>query len=62
MIAMIEEDDYTVWTNMANCLMKFHNLLSDTNFCHLYDTYALKLVKPISEKLGVDSKPGECKI
>lgn len=62
MLAMIEEDNYTVWTNMATCLEKFYNLLSNTEFDHLYDIYGLKLIKPISKKLGFDPKPGECKI
>ncbi|XP_065204274.1 puromycin-sensitive aminopeptidase-like [Planococcus citri] len=59
MLAMIEEENYTVWTNMATCLERFYSLLSNTDFNRLYDLYGLKLVKPISKKLGVDAKPGE---
>lgn len=61
MLAMTDEDNYTVWTNMATCLEKIYTLLSNTEYDYLYNAYGLKLVKPIYKKLGVDPKPGECK-
>ncbi|XP_065216102.1 puromycin-sensitive aminopeptidase-like [Planococcus citri] len=59
MLAMVEEDNYSVWSSITVCLQKFDNLLSNTKFGDLFDEYCLKLIKPISEKLGVNSKPGE---
>lgn len=56
---MKEEDNYTVWSNIAGYLNKIHNLLCETNFHHLFRIFGLEIMKPIYNKLGCENKSDE---
>lgn len=57
--AMREEDNYTVWSNIATCLEKIHNVLINTDYVHLYDRYGLGLMESIFKKLGYEIRSDE---
>ncbi len=59
---MREEDNYTVWSNMASCLERIHNLLHNTDFDDLFSSYGLQIMKPIYNKLGCEIRPNEGKL
>lgn len=56
---MKDEDNYTVWANIATCLEKIHNLLKNTDFDHLFNVYGLQIMKPIYTKLGYENQSDE---
>lgn len=58
-LAMKEEEDYTVWSNISGYLDKIQNLLGETNFGHLFDKFGLEVMKPIYNKLGSEKKADE---
>lgn len=53
------ENNYTVWASITNCLVKLQILISHTEYKNAFDDYACKLYLPIAEKLGWDAKPNE---
>lgn len=53
------EDNYTVWSSISNCLMKLQSLISHTDLDAQFDSYAGRLFKPIAERLGWNSTEGE---
>ncbi len=57
--AMKEEDNYVVWANMASCLEKIQNLLTNTEFVDLFNIYGLQTVKPVYDKLGYECRQNE---
>ncbi|XP_054285541.1 puromycin-sensitive aminopeptidase-like [Macrosteles quadrilineatus] len=59
MEAMDQEDNYTVWCTIANCLGKLQVLLSNTDFEDKFKLYGLGLLKNIGPKLGWEAKPKE---
>ncbi|XP_046659626.1 LOW QUALITY PROTEIN: puromycin-sensitive aminopeptidase-like [Homalodisca vitripennis] len=59
MEAMNQEDNYTVWCTIANCLTKLQVLLSNTEFEDKFKLYGLKLLGNIGQKLGWEPKPHE---
>lgn len=56
---MKDEDNFTVWANIAGNLEKIHYLLYNTDFEHLFNVYGLQIMKPIYQKLGHENKPNE---
>lgn len=59
MDAYRNEDNYTVWSSITNCLVKLQLLLSHTDLEEKFNAYGCRLYKPIADKLGWDVKPIE---
>uniref|UniRef100_A0A1B6E9J3 Aminopeptidase n=1 Tax=Clastoptera arizonana TaxID=38151 RepID=A0A1B6E9J3_9HEMI len=59
MEAMTEEDNYTVWATISNCLSKIGVLLSNTDFEDHFKAFGRKLLKKINYKLEWEQKPKE---
>ncbi|GAB0099066.1 Aminopeptidase [Sergentomyia squamirostris] len=59
MDAYRNEDNYTVWSCITNCLSKLQLLLSHTDLEELLNAYGIRLYRPVAEKLGWDARPGE---
>ncbi|KAL1129384.1 hypothetical protein AAG570_013911 [Ranatra chinensis] len=57
--AMKDEDNYTVWSSIANCLTKLDVLISNTDYMPAFKRFGLELYKPIGDKLGWEPKPNE---
>jgi hypothetical protein len=57
--AMSGEDNYTVWSIIANCLSKLGVLISNTDSMPHFKRFGLKVFKPIGDSLGWDQKPTE---
>lgn len=57
---MKEEENYIVWKNILACLEKIHNLLIDTECLLPFERYAIEVIKPIYDKLGLESETKEC--
>jgi puromycin-sensitive aminopeptidase len=53
------ENNYTVWSSISNCLMKLQALISHTDLEAQFDEYASRLFKPIAERLGWNATEGE---
>jgi len=53
------EDNYTVLHSCSSNLQKIQLLLSHTDFGADFDTFCIKLLSPIAEKLGWTPKEGE---
>lgn len=53
------ENNYTVWSSITNCITKLQGLLSHTDSDKQFDLYGERLYQPIADKLGWDVKPGE---
>jgi len=56
---MKNEDNYTVWCSIANCLGKLGVLMSYTDYMDPFKRFVLDLMKPIGNKLGWDPSPNE---
>nr|CAD7257222.1 unnamed protein product [Timema shepardi] len=59
MQAFSQEDNYTVWSSIANSLSKLSLLLSHTDFDDLFRLYGRRLMKGVGDRLGWDPKPKE---
>ncbi|XP_040158146.1 puromycin-sensitive aminopeptidase [Anopheles arabiensis] len=53
------ENNYTVWSSISNCLAKLQLLLAHTPAEKQFSEYGVRLYQPVAEKLGWDVKPGE---
>lgn len=53
------EDNYTVWSSINNCLLKLSLLLSHTDLESDLKRYTRKLMTPIYQRLGWESKNNE---
>lgn len=60
--AFSDEDNYTVWSSINNCLGKLTLLLSHTDLEDDLKRYIRKLMTPIYKRLGWDAKENESKI
>lgn len=61
MEAFSDEDNYTVWSNINNCLSKLNLLLSHTDLQDDLKRYVRKLMTPIYQRLGWEPKNNESK-
>lgn len=57
--AMQEEDNYTVWISIGNCLSKLRVIISHTEHMETFNKFGRDLFKPVSNRLGWDPKPDE---
>ncbi|XP_014243033.1 puromycin-sensitive aminopeptidase [Cimex lectularius] len=57
--AMQNEDNFTVWSIIANCLGKVSALLSNTDQTDNFKKFGVYLFKTIGDKLGWEPKPQE---
>lgn len=62
MEAFSNEDNYTVWSSINNCLAKLSLLLSHTDLKEDLKRYMRVLMTPIYKKLGWEPKENESKI
>lgn len=62
MEAFSNEDNYTVWSSINNCLAKLSLLLSHTNLKEDLKRYMRILMTPIYNKLGWEPKENESKM
>lgn len=53
------ENNYTVWSSISNCLMKLQSLISHTDLDTQFDAYASRLFQPIAARLGWNATQGE---
>lgn len=61
MEAFSNEDNYTVWSSINNCLAKLSLLLSHTDLKEDLERYMRVLMTPIYNKLGWEPKENESK-
>ncbi|XP_071450915.1 puromycin-sensitive aminopeptidase [Hetaerina americana] len=54
-----EEDNFTVWSSISNCLGKLGVLLSHTDFLPQFHAYGCRLLGNVAARLGWDQKPDE---
>lgn len=57
--AMRDEENFTVWSIIANCMGKLGALISNTDSTEELKKFGRYLFKPIGKKLGWDPKPNE---
>ncbi|KAF6202747.1 hypothetical protein GE061_003149 [Apolygus lucorum] len=57
--AMRNEDNFTVWSIIANCMGKLGALISNTDYAQEFKKFGRYLFKPIGQKLGWEPKPNE---
>ncbi|CAH1397947.1 unnamed protein product [Nezara viridula] len=57
--AMKDEDNYTVWFSIGNCLSKLRVLISNTDFMDSFKKFGRDLFKPVSHRVGWDPRPDE---
>lgn len=57
-----DEDNYTVWSSINNCLAKLSLLLSHTDLEDDLKRYIIKLMKPIYQRLGWEPKNDESEL
>jgi puromycin-sensitive aminopeptidase len=57
--AFINEDNYTVWSDMTTNLGQIGLLLQNTDGYNDFKAFNKKLFKPVAQSLGWDSKEGE---
>lgn len=53
------ESNYTVWNDLTANLSNLAKLLQNTGFYSSFQTFCVKLYKPIASKVGWDPKEGE---
>jgi len=53
------EENVTVWKDLLNNLLNLSHLLLNTNYHNEFQSFIIRLLKPISKKLGWDAKEGE---
>lgn len=53
------EDNYVVWSSITNCIVKLQILFSHTDLDKKFNLFGCRLYRPIAERLGWESKPGE---
>ena len=59
MEAFVNEDNFTVWSSINNCLAKVSVLVSHTDYEDEYKAYGRRLLANIYQRLGWVAKPGE---
>lgn len=57
--AFVDEDNYTVWSSICNCLGKIGVLLSHTDYGDLFKDYGRNLLAGVSRRLGWDLQKDE---
>lgn len=60
-LAMKDENNYSVWFNIGKCLFKLRVLISNTDYLDSFKKFGRDLFKPVSQRLGWDPKPDESK-
>ena len=55
----VDEEDYTVWTEITGHLSQLDSLLSYEPFYEHYRAYGRAIFERIAQKMGWDKKPGE---
>ena len=53
------EDDASVWSDLASNLRDVENLISDRAYYQDYRTFARDLFQPAAQRIGWDARPGE---
>jgi puromycin-sensitive aminopeptidase len=59
MEAFSNEDNFTVWSSISNCLSKLSILLSHTEYEELFKAYGRRLMQGVAARLGWDPQPNE---
>lgn len=59
MEAFGNEDNFTVWSSINNCLSKLSILLSHTDYEDLFNAYGRRLMQGVASRLGWDPQPNE---
>ncbi|XP_021928261.1 puromycin-sensitive aminopeptidase isoform X3 [Zootermopsis nevadensis] len=59
MEAFSDEDNFTVWCSINNCLSKLSILLSHTEYEDLFKAYGRRLMQGVAARLGWDPRPDE---
>ncbi|XP_069697519.1 puromycin-sensitive aminopeptidase isoform X2 [Periplaneta americana] len=59
MKAFSNEDNYTVWSSISNCLSKLSILLSHTEYEDLFKAYGRQLMQGVAARLGWDPQANE---
>ncbi|PSN57011.1 Puromycin-sensitive aminopeptidase [Blattella germanica] len=59
MEAFTNEDNFTVWSSISNCLSKLYILLCHTDYEDLFHAYGRRLMQGVGARLGWDPKPNE---
>uniref|UniRef100_A0A8W8IJS7 Aminopeptidase n=1 Tax=Magallana gigas TaxID=29159 RepID=A0A8W8IJS7_MAGGI len=57
--AFVNEDDYTVWSDLTGNLGQISILLQNTDGFEDFKTFSKKLYKPVAQSLGWDAKESE---
>lgn len=57
--AFINEDNYTVWSDLSSNLGQISILLQNTDGYNDFKAFNKRLFKPVAQSLGWDSKEGE---
>jgi puromycin-sensitive aminopeptidase len=59
MEAFSNEDNFTVWSTINNCIAKLSILLSHTDYDDLFKAYVRRLMKGVASHLGWDPRTDE---
>jgi len=59
MEAFVNEDNYTVWSTINNCIGKLSILLSHTDYDDLFKAYVRRLMKGVASHLGWDTRAND---
>jgi hypothetical protein len=59
MKAFSDEDNFTVWSSINNCLCKLSILLSHTEYEDLFKAYGRQLMQSVASRLGWDPQANE---
>ncbi|KAK3888299.1 hypothetical protein Pcinc_007638 [Petrolisthes cinctipes] len=57
--AFEDEEDFTVWSAVHNCVARLNQLLSHTDFHSTFAAFVRQLFSRIGQRLGWEAKPGE---
>ncbi|XP_076055525.1 puromycin-sensitive aminopeptidase isoform X1 [Oratosquilla oratoria] len=57
--AFMDEDNYTVWSEIHHCIAKLNQLISNTDYHPLFAAFVRRLFSKIGDKLGWEAKAGE---
>ena len=60
--AFVNEDDYTVWSDLTGNLGQISILLQNTDGYNSYKAFSRKLYKPVAQSLGWEAKDKEGKL
>ena len=59
--AMKDEDNYTVWLSIGNCLSKLRVLISNTDFMDSFKKFGKDIFKQVGQRIGWDPKQDDSK-